>query len=81
MIALAAALQIELLFLPPYSPNLNLIERLGKLVKKNCLLCRYYETFAAFQSAFVSCLAQTQAGHRDQLRSLLTLNFQTLQDP
>ena len=34
---LAAALNIELLFLPPYSPNLNLIERVWKLVKKLAL--------------------------------------------
>src|SRR5437763_886272 len=30
----AAALGIEILFLPPYSPNLNLIERLWKFVRK-----------------------------------------------
>jgi hypothetical protein len=30
----AAALGIELLFLPPYSPNLNLIERLWKFTKE-----------------------------------------------
>ena len=32
--SLAAELRIELLYLPPYSPNLNLIERLWKFVKK-----------------------------------------------
>ncbi len=31
---LAQSLNIELLYLPPYSPNLNLIERLWKFVKK-----------------------------------------------
>ena len=31
----ARDLKIELLYLPPYSPNLNLIERLWKFVKKN----------------------------------------------
>lgn len=34
---LATRLDIELLFLPPYSPNLNLIERLWKFVRKTCL--------------------------------------------
>lgn len=38
---LAETLQIELLYLPPYSPNLNLIERLWKLVKKKCLYSIY----------------------------------------
>ena len=35
---LATALGIELLFLPSYSPNLNLIERLWKFVKNKCRL-------------------------------------------
>jgi hypothetical protein len=33
----AKSLNIELCFLPSYSPNLNLIERMGKFVKKKCL--------------------------------------------
>lgn len=40
---IAAELDITLLFLPPYSPNLNLIERLWKFVKKRALNNRYYE--------------------------------------
>ena len=42
--ALAASLEIRLLFLPSYSPNLNLIERLWKFVKKKCLYNEYYTT-------------------------------------
>jgi transposase len=38
--SLARALRIELVFLPRYSPNLNLIERLWKFVKKQCLASR-----------------------------------------
>ena len=34
---LAASLRIELLYLPSYWPNLNLMERLWKFVKKECL--------------------------------------------
>ena len=34
---LALSLNIELLYIPPYSPNLNLIERLWKFVNKKCL--------------------------------------------
>lgn len=73
---LAASLQIELCFLPPYSPNLNLIERLWKFVKKQCLYSTYYADFAAFTTAITGCLAQTQTTHRTALASLLTLRFQ-----
>jgi len=39
--AVADTLGIELLYLPAYSPNLNLIERLWKFVKKQCLYSKY----------------------------------------
>ncbi len=42
---LACELNIELLYLPSYSPNLNLIERLWKFVKKKCLYSIYYADF------------------------------------
>ena len=45
---LAAKLGIQLVFIPPYSPNLNLIERLWKHVK-NRLRTKYYDDFSAFQ--------------------------------
>ena len=48
---LAEKLKIELLFLPSYSPNLNIIERLWKWVKKDCLYCKYYEKFNDFKIA------------------------------
>jgi len=76
VVATAASLQIELCFLPPYSPNLNLIERLWQFVKKQCLYSTYYADFAAFKTAIVQCLAQTHTTHRSALDSLLTLRFQ-----
>jgi transposase len=51
VVELAAKLKIELLFLPSYSPNLNLIERLWKWVKKDCLNCKYYRCFDEFKEA------------------------------
>ncbi|KAB8332695.1 IS630 family transposase [Scytonema tolypothrichoides VB-61278] len=51
---LANALEIELLYLPSYSPNLNLIERLWKLVKKQCLYSKYYSDFPEFKTAISS---------------------------
>ena len=76
----AASLGIALLFLPPYSPNLNLIERLWKFVKKQCLYGKYYPDSTAFQQAILDCLAQAGTTHRAALESLLTLRFQTFQE-
>jgi transposase len=75
--SVAAALGIELLFLPAYSPNLNLIERLWKFIKKQCLYSKYYADFSAFTAAIEDCLQQTQTTHQQALHSLLTLNFQS----
>jgi transposase len=74
--ALAASLRIELLYLPAYSPNLNLIERLWRFVKREALYGRYHATFADFQAAIQDTLAQLSTKHRDRLASLMTLNFQ-----
>jgi transposase len=73
----AQMLEIELLYLPPYSPNLNLIERLWKFVKKQCLYSVYYADFHAFKLAITQCLDHTLDTYKDELDSLLTLNFQT----
>lgn len=75
--ACAESLHIELLFLPPYSPNLNLIERLWKFVKKTCLYSKTYDSFDTFCSAISNTLSQTKTTYRDKLTSLLTLNFQS----
>jgi transposase len=78
VIELAKRLQIELLFLPAYSPNLNLIERLWKFVKKECLNAKYYEDFDSFREALQSCLSKVGSNvYEAKLRTLLTLNFQT----
>jgi transposase len=74
---LARTLNIELLYLPAYSPNLNLIERLWKFVKKECLYSTYYASFRDFKQAISDCLAQTHTTHKQELDSLLTLRFQT----
>jgi transposase len=73
----AAQLHIELCFLPAYSPNLNLIERLWKFVKKQCLYSKYYADFATFKAAIETCLSEIDIKHKSALDSLLTLNFQT----
>jgi transposase len=74
--ALAASLGIELLYLPSYSPNLNLIERRWRFVKRQALYGRYHPRFADFQAAVQDTLGQLSSKHKDQLASLMTLNFQ-----
>lgn len=75
----AAELKIELCFLPPYSPNLNLIERLWKFVKKQCLYSKYYADFSFFKAAITDCLDETAGKHKESLDSLLSLHFQLFQ--
>jgi transposase len=74
--ALAESLHIELLYLPSYSPNLNLIERLWRLIKREALYGRYYATFADFKSAIEDTISKLPTKHKDKLASLMTLNFQ-----
>jgi transposase len=77
---LAKSLNIELLFLPSYSPNLNLIERLWRFIKKQVLYARHYDTFEAFRGAIDGCLSKIETEHAKGLKSLMTHKFQTFQD-
>jgi transposase len=72
----AAKLNVELLFLPPYSPNLNLIERVWKLTKKKCLTNKYHKDFRAFRTAIDQCIDDFEGRLKLELKSLLALNFQ-----
>jgi len=78
--AVAAELSIRLLFLPSYSPNLNLIERLWGFAKRTAVYGQYYPNFAAFRAAIERTLAGIPTTHADKLTSLMTLQFQTFQD-
>lgn len=67
--------KIVLIFLPPYSPNLNLIERLWKYFRKQILYNRYYERFGDFETACRSFFGRITE-HATALRTLLAENFQ-----
>jgi len=73
----AADLGIELLFLPSYSPQLNLIERYWRFVKKKCLYSKYYPDFKQFKAAITQCIDFAIDEHYEELDSLLTWNFQS----
>jgi transposase len=77
---LAAQLGVELLYLPSYSPNLNLIERLWKFVKKECLNSIHYSNYEAFTTAITRCLEDLPTKHKADMGSLLTHNFQTFEN-
>jgi len=68
--------KIKLIFLPPYSPNLNLIERYWKFFKKKVLNNRYYETFDEFNLACQSFFRQRRK-YLPELQALLTEHFHT----
>jgi transposase len=78
--SLARSLRIELLFLPSYSPNLNLIERLWKFVKKESLASRPLPNYDAFTQTIDDCLNNLRTKYKEQMQTLLTLNFQTYED-
>ena len=58
---LAKELRVELLFLPSDSPNLNLIERLWRFVKRKAAYGRYHPTFAEFRAAIEDVLDAGEA--------------------
>ena len=75
----AAKYRINLVYLPSYSPNLNIIERLWKFLKKQVLAGKYYKSKNEFEQAIISFLEKINQGcYGEQLKTLLTLNFQTI---
>ncbi len=72
----AKDLDIELIFLPAYSPNLNLIERLWKFVKKKYLNSVFYSSFAEFCQAIRDALKPTET-NLQALETLMTLQLQS----
>jgi transposase len=78
--SLARSLRIELLYLPSYSPNLNLIERMWKFVKKQSLASRSLPDYESFVGAIDNCLDTLHTEHKGEIASLLTLNFQMFDD-
>lgn len=78
--AAAIELNITLLFLPSYSPNLNIIERLWKFTKKKILYAKYYETPCKFHTAITGFFQTVNQKHHADLSNLLTLKFQYFQN-
>lgn len=69
--------RIRFIFLPPYSPNLNLIERLWRFFHQKVTWNHYFETFEEFKNeslGFFNNLKQ----YETELATLLTDNFQVV---
>ena len=69
---------VQLFFLPPYSPNLNLIERLWKFLKHEVVANKYYDSFDEFYFHVDDFLDNVHVRYEDELRTLLTFNFEIL---
>ena len=67
-------LRIRQAFLPPYSPSLNLIERLWKMLRKKVINTGFYRTKEEFRRAVMNFFEHI-AEYKEELKPLLTLNF------
>lgn len=76
----AESLAIELHYLPPYSPNLNPIERLWKIMHEHVTYNKYYESFSEFTEATINFFRNI-GRNKSVLRSRITDNFQILHSP
>jgi len=73
----AKELNIVLKFLPPYSPNLNLTERLWKFSKKKLVYNRYYSTFKEFEQACFDFFANI-GNYSKEMATLITRKFEII---
>jgi transposase len=78
--SLARQLGIHLLFLPSYSPNLNLIERLWRFVRKQSLNSAWFDSFEQFKAAIDDCLGKMATVHKQDAASLFVHQFQQFED-
>lgn len=73
-----AGVTFDLKYLPAYSPNLNLIERLWKFVRKEALQT-WHESFEKMQEAVAGVLDHLP-DYKEQLRTLMTERFHLTPD-
>jgi transposase len=76
----AAMKNVELVFLPSYSPNLNLIERVWKFVKSEVLNAAYYGTFEEFKKVINGCTSKLNTDYKSRIDTLITENVQLFKE-
>lgn len=67
--------KIQVLFIPPYSPNLNLIERLWKFLRKKVINLTFYPNFKEFREVIHRFFDNIKQ-YKEELRTLMRPNFQ-----
>lgn len=67
--------RFQLIFLPSYSPNLNLIERLWRFFHQRITYNHYFETFDEFKNTTLAFFKNLNL-YQKELSTLLTDNFQ-----
>jgi len=72
----AQSLNITLLFLSSYSPNLNIIERLWKFTREKILYGKYYEKPEIFHNAITNFFSTINQKYSDEIEKRFTLKFQ-----
>jgi transposase len=70
---------IDLIYLPPRCPNLNLIERLWKILRENVTYNKYYERFSDFREAVEDFFRHKIVHLQPILRTRLRDNFHIIQ--
>jgi transposase len=71
--------RVEFHFLPPYSPNLNIIERLWLFFHRKITNSHYFSTFLSFKRTTIKFFKHLDK-YESELKTLLTDNFQTFPD-
>ena len=69
--------KINLVFIPPYSPNLNLIERFWRFAKKNLVRNKYYKEYKTFRANVFQFINNT-VDFADKLKSLMVEKFEII---
>ncbi len=67
--------RLKTVFLPTYSPNLNLIERLWRFFHQKVTNNHYFETFEEFRRTSLRFF-KNLGSYKEELRTLMTDNFQ-----
>ena len=72
--------KVEMFYLPSYSPNLNLIERLWRLMKKTILYNQYYDSYQSFCDSIKKFFLNKSKRRKKELSLLMTENFQLFEN-